>query len=80
MGGSDSPSPGPKPNDTDQDILNIFEETTEPVLSTAEVASKLSIGHRATYNRLKSLEEAGGLQSKKVGGKSTVWWLPCEEK
>ena len=80
MGDSDSPDPGPKPNDTDQDILNVFKETTEPVLSTAEVTSKLSIGHRATYNRLKSLEEAGGLQSKKVGGKSTVWWLPCEEK
>ncbi|WP_423995909.1 winged helix-turn-helix domain-containing protein [Halorubrum trapanicum] len=78
MGGSDSPSPGPKPNDTDQDILNVFKKTTDPVLSTAEVANNISIGHRATYNRLKSLEDTGELQSKKVGGKSTVWWLAGE--
>ena len=78
MGGSDSPSPGPKPNDTDQDILNVFKKTTDPVLSTAEVAEQISIGRRATYNRLVDLEEGGKLQSKKIEGKSTVWWLANE--
>jgi DNA-binding Lrp family transcriptional regulator len=78
MGDSDSPGPGPNPNDTNQDILNVFEETTDPVLSTVEVASEITIGRRATYNRLKNLEKAGKLRSKTVGGKSTVWWLPDE--
>jgi predicted ArsR family transcriptional regulator len=76
MGGSDSP--GPAPTDTDEDILNLFRQTTDPVLTTTEVADQLSIGRRATLNRLQALENEGRLQSKKAGAKSTVWWAASD--
>jgi predicted transcriptional regulator len=48
-----------------------------------EVAESLPIGRRAVYNRLRSLEDQGVLQSKKTGARSTVWWYPgytCTER
>ncbi|WP_345782777.1 hypothetical protein [Halobaculum litoreum] len=34
------------------------------------------MGRRGILTRLESLEEQGYLRSKKVGGRSTVWWYP----
>ena len=72
-------SPGRKPRVTDSDILDVFQNTPDPVLSTAEVANALPIKRRGTLNRLRSLEEAGGLESKEIGGRNTVWWVNTEE-
>ncbi|WP_318257373.1 helix-turn-helix transcriptional regulator [Halosegnis longus] len=71
----DSDSPGPTPTDTDEDILDVLRNADDPVLTTTEVAEHLSIGRRATLNRLQDLQQDGHLQSKKTGAKSTVWWL-----
>lgn len=69
-----SDGPGRKPTVSDQEILAVFEEAEDPVLMADEVAEPLPIGRRAVYNRLRSLEEQGILQSKKTGARSTVWW------
>ncbi|TKX83111.1 hypothetical protein EXE43_25945 [Halorubrum sp. SS5] len=71
-----SDSPGRKPTVSDEEILAVFEKAEDPVLMSDEVAESLPIGHRAVYNRLRSLEEQGFLQSKKTGARSTVWWYP----
>lgn len=71
---SDS-TPGRKPRVSDTDVLAVFRSTSEPVLSTSEVAEELPIKRRATHNRLKSLVEAGKLAHKQVA-KNVIYWLP----
>ena len=73
---SENSKPGPTPSVTDEEILSLFRETTDPVLSTAEVAEQIPLKRRSVYNRLVSLREDGRLASKKIGGRNTVWWLP----
>lgn len=68
-------TPGRTPRVSDQDILAVFREASEPVLSTRDVADALPIKRRATHDRLNDLVETGGLARKRIG-KSTVYWLP----
>lgn len=67
---------GPKPQVTDDEILTVFREADDPVLIASEVAEHLPIKRRGVYDRLKDLREQGKIKSKKVGGRSTVWWYP----
>ncbi len=71
-----SDGPGRKPTVSDEEILAVFVNAEDPVLMADEVAKSLPIGRRAVYNRLRSLEEQGILESKKTGARSTVWWYP----
>lgn len=66
---------GRKPRVTDDDLLGVFRSTSDPVLSTAEVADAVPIKRRGTLNRLQALEEDGELENKQIGGRNTVWWL-----
>ena len=66
---------GRKPRATDKDILGVFRSTSDPVLSTSEVADELPIKRRGTLDRLRSLKDDGDLDSKQIGGRNTVWWL-----
>ena len=68
--------PGRKPKTTDEAILNVFRSSTDPVLSTSEVASEVDITHRGVRDRLEKLEEEGKVKSKKVGARAMVWWDP----
>jgi biotin operon repressor len=72
---SEDNTPGRKPRVTEEEILEVFREAAEPVLTAPEVAASLPIGRRALHNRLKQLEEKGQLVSKQAG-RSTVWWSP----
>lgn len=68
--------PGRKPTVSDDEILDIFRQSSDPVLTTGEVAEKLDIGHRGTYDRLQKLANGGTLEMKKVGDSGAVWWDP----
>jgi DNA-binding IclR family transcriptional regulator len=72
-------TPGPKPSVTDEEILEVFHATSDPVLSTAEVAEQVPLERRSVLNRLVSLREEGRLDSKKIGGRNSIWWLSGEE-
>jgi DNA-binding Lrp family transcriptional regulator len=63
---------------TDEEILDTLQATSDPVLSTAEVAEALPIKRRGVLTRLRSLEEASELDSKQIGGRNTVWWYSDE--
>lgn len=76
MGDHDGSKRGPKPRVSDEEILDVFRDTEDPVLIAQEVADHLSINRRGTYDRLKKLEEQGMLHSKKLGGRTTIWWYP----
>ena len=56
------------------ETLAVF-SSSEP-LTTAEVANQLAVGRRGTYDRLERLVERGRLETKKVGAKARVWWIP----
>jgi len=68
--------PGPNPSVTDEEILSLFKETDDPVLSTAEVADRVPLARRSIYDRLVSLRDVGKLTSKEIGGRNTIWWVP----
>lgn len=67
--------PGRKPRVADAELLAVFREADDPVLTTSEVATALPIGKRATLDRLKALHEAGAIERKAVGPRGQVWWL-----
>lgn len=67
--------PGRGPDVTDEEILAVFRQADDPVLSTAEVESQLNIGHRGTFDRLSQLADEGTLRKKKVSNSAIVWWL-----
>lgn len=71
-------NPGRKPTVSDDDILEVFQQASDPVLTTAEVTAKIDIGHRGTYDRLQALADDGDLEMKKVGDSGAVWWLPSK--
>jgi hypothetical protein len=75
---ADGSNSGRKPRVTDEEILQIFRETDDPVLSTAEVTEQLPIKRSATYKRLSSLRDDGRLTGKEIGGRNNVWWIPVE--
>jgi predicted transcriptional regulator len=66
--------PGRKPEVSDKDILSVFRQAADPVLTTSEVADQLEIRHRGTFDRLNQLASEGRIHKKKVGEKGTVWW------
>ena len=71
-----SDGPGRKPTATDDEILEVFRQSADPVLTASEVAQSLPIGRRATLKRLQNLFDEGELESKETGSGSRVWWLP----
>ena len=71
-------TPGRKPRVTDDEILQLFQDTDDPVLSTAEVTEQVSIKRNGTYKRLSALRDNGQLTGKNIGGRNTVWWVPGE--
>jgi len=60
------------------DVTSVFEardDYAEP-LTASEVADTLGCSRRTALNKLHRLEDQTDLQSKKVGGRSRVWWIP----
>jgi len=72
---TDNSKPGPKPTVTDEEIIALFRETDDPVLSTADVTEHVALKRRSVYDRLTKLADKGRLKRKEIGGRNTVWWL-----
>lgn len=69
---------GRHPRITPEDILEVFAQRNdwgEP-LTAPELADSLDCSRRTALNKLHSLEKNGEVTSKKVGGRSKVWWIP----
>lgn len=63
---------------SDEHILNVFRQSDEKVLKTAEIANELPIGHDWTGKRLNDLETSDRVHSKSAGP-GRVWWLDDAE-
>ena len=73
--------PGRNPRITLDDVLKVFDsrsDLAEP-LTAPEIAEQLDCSRRTALNKLDALEETGAVISKKVGGRSKVWWVPLED-
>lgn len=73
--------PGRKPATTLEDVLSVFndrDDYAEP-MTAPEFADRLDCSRRTALNKLHALEDAGNVSSKKVGGRSKVWWVPVLE-
>jgi len=71
-----SEGPGRSPEITDEEILDVFRSASDPVLTTSEVAAEFELTHRGVRDRLDNLAEEGTLNSKDVGARAKVWWVP----
>jgi len=61
-----------------EDVTAVFEDRedyAEP-LTASEIADRLGCSRRTALNKLHRLEDGTDLTSKKVGGRSRVWWVP----
>ena len=61
-----------------EDVTSVFEardDYAEP-LTASEIATELGCSRRTALNKLHDLEEQTDITSKKVGGRSRVWWIP----
>jgi MarR-like DNA-binding transcriptional regulator SgrR of sgrS sRNA len=70
--------PGRETQYTESDVIEVFRERTdyaEP-LTASEVAEQLGCSRRTALNRLHDVQEETDVTSKKVGGRSRVWWVP----
>ena len=69
--------PGPAPSITPEDVLDVFaarDDPTEP-LTAPEIADELDCSRSTALDKLHRLDERGDVRSKKVGGRSRVWWV-----
>ena len=76
--GADMGDPGRIPATTPDDVLDVFAERDdrgEP-LTAPELADRLNCSRRTALNKLHDLEDRDDVASKKVGGRSKVWWRP----
>ncbi|WP_433631152.1 PAS domain S-box protein [Halomicrococcus sp. NG-SE-24] len=62
-----------------RETLALFEKGGVPQ-TTTEVANRLDLGRRSTYERLARLVDEGRLNTKKVGGNGRVWWRPRKDR
>ena len=60
----------------DVELLDVFEETNEPVLTAVEVGEELGITQQAAHSRLSRAHNRGEVKRKKVGSRAVVWWTP----
>lgn len=61
-----------------EDVTSVFEDRddyAEPLTAT-EIADRLDCSRRTALNKLHELEAQTNITSKKVGGRSRVWWIP----
>lgn len=60
--------------------LEVFEarEDVARPLTAADVMDSLDCSRRTAHNKLNALVEEGVLETRKVGARGRVWWLPIE--
>lgn len=71
-------SPGPKRAVADADILLRIALAEDPVLTTSEIASDLSIGSERVRQRLKPLVEEELVKKKEFGAHAVGYWITDE--
>lgn len=67
-------SPRPK-TFSDAELLTAIKNTKQPFATVSGLSEELGVTSTAISKRLKKLE-GEQIESKKVGAKARVWWIP----
>jgi hypothetical protein len=57
------------------DVFDAREDTARPV-TASDVVDELGIARRTAHNKLNALVERGTLDTRKIGARGRVWWIP----
>jgi len=73
-------TPGPSVKYTDEDVLGVFKQRSDPYepMTSSEIADAIGCSRPTAHNRLKRLAEEESVRTKKIGARGRVWWLPEE--
>lgn len=73
--------PGPNREVMPEDVFDVFNARDDPSepLTAPEIADAVNCSRSTALDRLGELAEQGLVKSKKVGGRSVVWWVPDED-
>lgn len=71
---------GPSVTYTTEDVLRVFRQRSDSYepMTSSEIAEALECSRQTAVNRLEELTEESSLETKKVGARGRVWWLPEE--
>ena len=61
------------------EVFNELEDSARP-LTSSDVADELEIARRTALNKLNALVERGDLETRKVGARGRVWWVPHRQE
>ena len=64
--------------DTVIDVFAARDDAARPVTAT-DVVEELGIARRTAHNKLNALVERGTLDTRKIGARGRVWWIPERE-
>lgn len=62
------------------DVLEVFEERTDRArpLTANDVMSALDCSRRTAHDKLEALVDDGVLETRKIGSRGRVWWIPMD--
>lgn len=60
--------------ESQKEVLSLFRDIDEPILTASEVADEFGISQQAAHKRLKRLHERGKIERKEVGARAVAWW------
>lgn len=64
--------------ETVMDVFDARADAARPVTAT-DVVDELGIARRTAHNKLNALVERGTLDTRKIGARGRVWWIPERE-
>lgn len=56
-------------------ILEVFQQSEDPVVTAVEVADYLDVSQQAAHSKLTKAYNEGIIDRKKVGSRAVAWWL-----
>lgn len=62
-------------------VLDVFESRTDRArpLTASDVMEAVECSRRTAHNKLSELVDEGTLETRKVGSRSRVWWIPITD-
>ena len=64
--------------ETVMDVFDARDDAARPV-TASDVVEELGIARRTAHNKLNALVERGTLDTRKIGARGRVWWIPERE-
>ena len=64
--------------ETVMDVFDARDDAARPV-TASDVVDELGIARRTAHNKLNALVERGTLDTRKIGARGRVWWIPERE-